>query len=373
MAQPFLMKNPTSDQVKTTYIGYSWTMLFFNAFAPLFRGDGYGLILLVLLNIATYLASPNLLFYWWVAALPGFVYSFFWNKTYTERLIKKGFIFSESEEKNKYAEILLKKPNTFGYILCALCCGLNIYCAFNMQMGIENYFNNLSTDNSSPVKYIYTPSQSGWQDEVPSTLSPYGHLAEVFNLNSDYTDLQREETLSDIKGKIVEWELPLYEISREKSSNEYTLFFNPKSNSVGCIVIIKNPTKAEIDFMREAKTGDMITFKGIISGDFMRSLKLSPAKIITSNNCQTIIKKDIKGKFKFIECRGYETDFPHIALMNINDKEEYAMITDKEDIWDYMCKKLKKGTVININYAVEHRDDELNGDYDAYVIYSYKR
>jgi hypothetical protein len=49
---------------------------------------------------------------------------------------------------------------------------------------------------------------------TPSDLKPTGDLADIFNLNSDHTDLQRDNKENEIKGKIVDWTLTVYEVSK---------------------------------------------------------------------------------------------------------------------------------------------------------------
>lgn len=137
MAEKFLMKNESSGQLKQTFLGYSWTMLFFNAFAPLFRGDLRTFFTLIALNIAVILASPNIIFLYCVIFMPGFIYSFLWNKEYTKKLIEKGFVFAEDDNKNSYAITKYNTPNKPGYIFCGIYCVLSLLIAFQF-VGIKN-------------------------------------------------------------------------------------------------------------------------------------------------------------------------------------------------------------------------------------------
>lgn len=135
MAEKFLMKNETTGQMKPTYLGFSWTMLIFNIFAPLFRGDFRTFFVLVCLNLAVSLISPNMIFWACVSFMPGFIYSFFWNKEYTKRLFEKGFVFAEDENKNAYALTKYNTPNKGGYIFCAIYCILSLLFAFQFVGG----------------------------------------------------------------------------------------------------------------------------------------------------------------------------------------------------------------------------------------------
>ena len=62
---------------------------------------------------------------------------------------------------------------------------------------------------------------SAKEDEI----SPYGELADLFNLGSDGTDLQRSEVLKGLKGKIIKWNLTVYEISKI-SDDKYRVHTN---------------------------------------------------------------------------------------------------------------------------------------------------
>ena len=120
MAETILMKNPTTGEIKKGFIGYSWTMLLFQYFAPLFRRDFSTANPLCFLFVAqAYLFTqtsilngiPPFLAFACITC-PCFVWSFFWNKWYTVKLLAQGFIFADSQGKNRWAEIELGKKNT---------------------------------------------------------------------------------------------------------------------------------------------------------------------------------------------------------------------------------------------------------------------
>lgn len=107
-----------------------------------------------------------------------------------------------------------------------------------------------------------------------TTLSPTGELAAMFNLMSDNTDLQRENKLKEIKGKVVEWSLTVYEV--EKDGDGYTVQ-TKAGNDVGTFIHI-SPRNAQDKATIEAlKTGSRISIKGIIKDDLMRNLVIKPA------------------------------------------------------------------------------------------------
>ena len=74
-----MMKNEIS-QVKVVKEGFSWTMLFFGIFVPLYRGDWKWFLIILIANIFTY---------GWASV----VFAFIYNKIYINDLLEKGYKF----------------------------------------------------------------------------------------------------------------------------------------------------------------------------------------------------------------------------------------------------------------------------------------
>ena len=75
------MKNEIG-QVKIVKEGFSWTMLFFGIFVPLYRGDWKWFLIILIANIFTY-------------GLASVVFAFIYNKIYINDLLEKGYKFQE--------------------------------------------------------------------------------------------------------------------------------------------------------------------------------------------------------------------------------------------------------------------------------------
>ena len=73
------MKNEIG-QVKIVKEGFSWTMLFFGIFVPLYRGDWKWFLIILIANIFTY---------GWASVIFAFIY----NKIYINDLLEKGYKF----------------------------------------------------------------------------------------------------------------------------------------------------------------------------------------------------------------------------------------------------------------------------------------
>lgn len=122
----------------------------------------------------------------------------------------------------------------------------------------------------------------------PSTLHAEGELSELFALGSKNTDLQRENKLNEIKGKIVQWQLPVYEVSRSgdlyRVQTRTRIRVGPLGHDlVGTFVYITPRDDAERQTIEALKTDDLILFKGRISGSSLRSLEIKPALLVVQS------------------------------------------------------------------------------------------
>ncbi len=73
-----VMENPNTGHIKEAPVGFSWTVLFFGFFPPLFRGDWKWAIIMFLLSMIT-------------MGLSGLVFMFIYNKLYIKDLVGSGF------------------------------------------------------------------------------------------------------------------------------------------------------------------------------------------------------------------------------------------------------------------------------------------
>ena len=114
-------------------------------------------------------------------------------------------------------------------------------------------------------------------------ISPSGELYQIYSLGSNYTDLQRDNMTKELKDKIVQWTLPVFEVSK-LSENKYkiqtdsgTLF---GTKYVGTFTVVYTQNENEVRFIENLKTGSNITIKGIINDTFMRNIEIEPAILI---------------------------------------------------------------------------------------------
>lgn len=119
----------------------------------------------------------------------------------------------------------------------------------------------------------------------PSDLKAEGELSEVFALGSKHTDLQREKKSKEIIGKVVQWRLPVYEVS--KSGGGYRIQTQTRigtgmfgTNLVGTFVHITPRSDQDSKIIEALKTDDIISFKGQIADTSLRTLTIRPAVLV---------------------------------------------------------------------------------------------
>lgn len=133
---------------------------------------------------------------------------------------------------------------------------------------------------------------------TPSGIQPDGELAQMFNLNSKHTDLQRENKLNEIKDKVVLWRLKVYEVS--KTSNGYKIQTSGEifdgNEIVSTFVKITPRNDEEVKYIERLLTDDYVTIKGVIKDvSFTRSIEIEPA-IVMAREVSDSSAKAIQGK-----------------------------------------------------------------------------
>ena len=123
-------------------------------------------------------------------------------------------------------------------------------------------------------------------DQVESTSIDLTTIAEAFALNTRATEVQRENLLSDLLGRRAEWQIPVYEISRE--GERYHVKSQPipvtDANAVALIrvfavVIPRGP--ADEALLESARTDDAIRVRGIVQEIRLRTIvAIVPAVVV---------------------------------------------------------------------------------------------
>lgn len=96
-----------------------------------------------------------------------------------------------------------------------------------------------------------------------------GELSDTFAPFSEYTDLQRDNMKKKVIGRVIQWDLPVYEISL---SNETYKVTTGGKNLLTAAVFITARSDDERSLMNSLKTNDIISFKGRITDIMLRSV-----------------------------------------------------------------------------------------------------
>jgi hypothetical protein len=146
-------------------------------------------------------------------------------------------------------------------------------------------------ENVTQKEVVHSPaSLQSLPDTEPSQLQPTGELAEIFNLGSDHTDIQRENKEKEIKGQVVDWTLSVYEVS--KSGERYRIQTESSIggfvNEVAAFVELSTRSQEEVTFIEGLKTNDRFRFKGCIAGiGMMRTLEIKPAILLSAGTASS--------------------------------------------------------------------------------------
>ena len=141
-----------------------------------------------------------------------------------------------------------------------------------------------ATKKLSPVVIKKSEIDLLLEGEPDLSISPIGDLADIFKIGSEYTDIQRSNTLKDLKDKIVVWRLTVYNIN--KSGKKYVIQTEPKgikSDEVSTVIILTLLGEDQIPKIESLKTADKINIKGRLTGDStFRSIEIKPAILLNN-------------------------------------------------------------------------------------------
>lgn len=111
-------------------------------------------------------------------------------------------------------------------------------------------------------------------EAAADTLQPQD-LAAIYAIGGDSTDLQRDNKTAEIKGKVINWVLEVYEVSRKGEG--YRIQTSTSHNAIGTFINLTVRDEQERAHIEGLKTGDIIQIKGMIADVTMRNIEIDPA------------------------------------------------------------------------------------------------
>lgn len=200
-----------------------------------------------------------------------------------EKILRKSQIGESTITVEKVENKLQGKPKKGKKIILI---ALSIFVGLIIIASLINHQTEKSTDGGRPtqaVKEKDEPEIVKIAKATPYNISPYGELAEMFKMGSDYTDLQRENKKKELIDKIVEWNLEVYEIKRVNDNLYRVQTTSPLlfGRTVKTFTYVHTRNDLEKVHLAHLKTGDTIHIKGKIKDiDMMRTFKIDPAIVI---------------------------------------------------------------------------------------------
>jgi hypothetical protein len=121
-------------------------------------------------------------------------------------------------------------------------------------------------------------SDSNIETAEASDIAPDGELANMFSFFSDATEIQRAEKERQLRGKVVQWRLPVYNVTER--NDFYVIQTKSRSGIVGAFCYVRASDEAVKRFLLSLKENDYVTCKGEIAGTTMRSIDIKPAVLL---------------------------------------------------------------------------------------------
>ncbi|WP_165071991.1 hypothetical protein [Desulfovibrio sp. ZJ200] len=117
--------------------------------------------------------------------------------------------------------------------------------------------------------------------DVPSSSLTLKELANIYWPDSNATRLQQEETLKNLLGRKVVWEITVAQIQR--NGDGYLVQGQSDKDMLGTFCYVKPRNQADEALIRKVRMGDTLPITGIVNDMEMRHIILKPAFIQSGN------------------------------------------------------------------------------------------
>lgn len=110
------------------------------------------------------------------------------------------------------------------------------------------------------------------------SFKPTDELVAALSLFSDHTDVEKDRIKDSLRGKLVQWTLPVWNVS--KSGDDGYVIQTSSSAGIGSFCKIDPADEDQTRLITRLRTGDSVTCKGIVSAFTMGSVNISPAIVV---------------------------------------------------------------------------------------------
>lgn len=217
-----------------------------------------------------------------------------------------------------------------------------------------------------------------------STLQPVGELAEIFAFGTDNTDIQRENKLKEIKGSVVVWQLPVFEVERDGKAYRIQThdpdLFGQGESIVPAIVTVTPMSDEDKTRIEALKTGDIIKFKGTIKDVRLRHIIIEPAYLYDGAPAANISAPAIDDAAKEVDAAPALTDEVAMEIQQTmaaygNLQATFECTKAATSIEQFICndpllKKLDEALAYNISGML---DSDIGDIAKAEIISSQKQ
>jgi hypothetical protein len=129
--------------------------------------------------------------------------------------------------------------------------------------GLYVWYSSPSSAPSAPVAQpaAASPSVSAPSPDVPLSSISWSEIDAIYNLKNKYTDLQKDESWKQYKGKKIRWSGTVSSVADSFGSLSLQVKMNPDTFTSDVLVTLKESQKSKALTLKE---GDFVTFTGIL-------------------------------------------------------------------------------------------------------------
>ncbi|TLX16686.1 hypothetical protein [Rhizobium sp. MHM7A] len=132
-------------------------------------------------------------------------------------------------------------------------------------------FTDIGGPNNRPI------DTSEIKQSEPASTQPPAELVAALSWTSDYTSVEKDRIKDGMRGKVVQWTMPVWNVSKDGDENYVVQTDSSAGVGAFCRVASDDP---EQSFVKDLKAGQFVTCKGIVDGYTLGNVNISPAVLL---------------------------------------------------------------------------------------------